>query len=129
MHYTTQTIERKILGRYKGKHIAGTSARLFDAIATIDYRFDGFVITVSDVPVHWDEERQRQYISGMVGIEMNRKVKEVAAMLQRQRQDVATSEETQEQQQETYEQVIHMLVQRAKVRIIVEASEPVKSVA
>jgi hypothetical protein len=123
MHYTTETIDRKILGPYTGKHIAGTSEYVFDAVATIDYRFDGFVITVADVPVHWDEERQRQYISGTFGIEVNRKVKALAAMLQRQREIVTVGERVREQQdrQDAYEQTAHMLVRRAKIHIVVEA--------
>jgi hypothetical protein len=123
MHYTTETIDRKILGPYTGKHIAGTSEHVFDSIATIDYRFDGFVITVADVPVHWDEERQRQYISGTFGIEMNRKVKELAAMLQRRRAAIAAQEQVREQQErnDAYERTVRLLVQRAKIHIVVEA--------
>lgn len=123
MHYTTETIDRKILGPYIGKHIAGTSEYVFDAVATIDYRFDEFVITVSGVSVHWDEERQRQYISGKFGIEMNRKVKELAAMLQRRREAIAVREQVREQQErnDTYERTARLLVQRAKIHIVVEA--------
>lgn len=123
MHYTTETIDRKIRGPYTGKHIAGTSKHVFDAVATIDYRFDGFIITVADVPVHWDEERQRQYISGTVGIEMNRKVKALAAMIKRRRDALTVGEQAHEQQgqRDAFERMARTLVQRAKVRIVVEA--------
>ena len=122
MHYTTETIDRKIVGPYTGKHIAGTSEHVFDAVATIDYRFEGVVITVADVPVHWDAERQRQYISGTFGIAVNRKVKELAAMLQRQRATIAAQEQVREQQErnDAYERTVRLLVQRAKIHIIVE---------
>jgi len=131
MRYTTETIDRKIVGPYTGKHIAGTSERVFDAIATIQYRFDGFSITVSSVPVHWDEVQQRQYLSGKVGIEMNRRVKELAAILQHQRENVAVREQIPEQQEQrdTYEQIARTLVQRAHVRISFEASEPIQTAA
>ena len=118
MHYTTETTDRKILGPYTGKHIAGTSENVFDAVATIDYRFDGFVITVTNIPVRWDEEYQRQYISGKFGIEMNRKVKELAAMLQRQQEALALRE--QRERNDAYERTARTLVQRAKVHIVVE---------
>jgi len=132
MRYTTGTIDRKIVGPYTGKHIAGTSERVFDAVATIEYRCDGFTITVSSVPVHWDEEQQRQYISGNVGIAMNRRVQEIAAMLQRQRENAAVREqipEQQERQQDTYEQIARMLVQCANVRVSFEATELIQIAA
>ncbi len=119
-------------GEKQNDHIAGTSEHVFDAVATIEYRFDEFAIMVSGVPVHWDEERQRQYISGKVGIEINRKVKEIAAMLQRRRANAAAQEqihEQQEQPQDAYERMARTLVQRAKVRIAVETSEPIISAA
>ncbi|MDQ2785315.1 MAG: hypothetical protein M3Y58_09980 [Chloroflexota bacterium] len=132
MRYTTETIDRKIVGQYTGKHIAGTSERVFDAAAMIEYRFDGFIITVSRVPVHWDEEQQRQYISGKVGIEMNRRVQEIAAMLQRQRKNTIVQgqiTEQQEQCQDTYERIARTLARCANVRISFEATEPIQTAA
>lgn len=132
MRYTTETIDRKIVGPYIGKHIAGTSEHVLDAFATIEYRFDGFTIAVSRVPVHWDEEQQRQYISGKVGVAMNRRVKELAAMLQRQRENAAARGQIPDQtgqQQETYEQIAHTLVRCAGIRISFEASESEKTAA
>lgn len=84
MKYTAETVARKILGPYTGRRIAGTSEHVFDALATIEYRFDGFTVTISDIPVRWDVEHKRQFISGKDGVEMHRKLEDLDYLFQRQ---------------------------------------------
>lgn len=87
MEYTAETIERKIIGPYTGKHIAGTSNDVYDALVTIEYRFDGFVIRLSDIPARWDAERKRQYISGSVGFKITETLEDVSYTIQRHQLD------------------------------------------
>lgn len=85
MRYTTETIERKVEGPYTGKRFSHMSDDVFDVRLTIMYRFDGFVIRVSDVPARWDRLHHREYLSGKVGLALNRRIHEIAAKIERER--------------------------------------------
>lgn len=85
MRYTTETIERKIEGPYTGKHFSHMSDDVVNVRLTIAYRFDGFVIRVVDVPARWDRRHDREYLSGKVGLALNRRINEVAAKIERER--------------------------------------------
>src|SRR5258708_1990042 len=85
MEYTSRTIRRTIISPYTGRHIARSSSRVFNALATIEYRFKDFTVTVSDVPVRWDEEQQRQFIAGQVGIDISRRLQDIEYAIERRR--------------------------------------------
>lgn len=76
-----ETVERYIIGPYRGRRIAGTSEAVVEVTATVEYRFDACVIRVTDVPARFDPESGRQYVDAKVGAAIVRKVKETAAML------------------------------------------------
>ena len=78
-----ETVERHVIGPYRGRHIAGTSEAVVEVSATVECRFDDCVIRVTDVSAHYDPESGRQYVDAKVGVAIVRKVKETAATLHR----------------------------------------------
>ena len=89
MRYTTESIERKIEGPYTGKRFSHMSDDVLNVRLTTIYRFDGFVIRVVGVPARWDRQHDREYLSGKVGLALNRRVSEIAATIERERQGQA----------------------------------------
>jgi hypothetical protein len=85
MRYTTETIERTIEGPYTGKRFSRMSDDVLNVRLTIAYRFDGVVIRVADVPARWDRGHDREYLSGKVGIALNRRIHDIAATIERER--------------------------------------------
>jgi hypothetical protein len=85
VRYTTETIARKIEGPYTGKRFSHMSDDMLNVCLTIEYRFDGFVIRVVDVPARWDRRHDREYLSGKVGLALNRRVTEIAAKIEHER--------------------------------------------
>ena len=85
MRYTTETIERVIEGSYTGKRFSSMSDDVLIVRLTIAYRFDGFIIRVVDVPARWDRQYDREYLSGKVGLALNRRINEIAAKIERER--------------------------------------------
>ena len=85
MRYTTETIERKVVGPHAGKRIAGASDDMWDVLLTIRYIFDTFTITVTNIPARWDRERDRQYINGTDGLILDDEVMAMAETIMRQR--------------------------------------------
>lgn len=85
MRYTTETIEREIEGPYTGKRFSHMSDDVLNVRLTIAYRFDGFTIRVAGVPARWDRQRDREYLSGKVGLALNRRINDVAATIEHER--------------------------------------------
>ena len=78
----TRTVTR-IVGPYNGRRISGTSNDVMEVIIAITYSFDGFSISVADVPAHLDQERGRYYLAGPVALRLNDKVNEIIEKVQR----------------------------------------------
>lgn len=55
-----------------------------EVIIAITYNFDGFSISVADVPARLDQERGRYYLAGPVALRLNDKVNEIVEEVQRQ---------------------------------------------
>jgi hypothetical protein len=85
MRYTTETIERVIEGPYTGTRFSHMSDDVLYVRLTVVYRFDGFNIRVADVPARWDRGHDREYLSGKVGLALNRRIHEVAAKIEGER--------------------------------------------
>lgn len=81
MRYTSKTIEREVTGPFTGKRFPSMSDDVVDALLTIEYRFEGFTITVVGIPARWDRTLGAEYVTGKVGREVNERVTTLAAIL------------------------------------------------
>jgi len=61
-----------------------------DALLTIEYRFEGFTITVVGIPARWDRTLGAEYVTGKVGREVNERVTTLAAILEGRKQESIT---------------------------------------
>ncbi len=86
MRYTSKTIEREVTGPFIGKRFPSMSDDVVDALLTVEYRFEGFTITVVGIPARWDRTLGAEYVTGKVGREVNERVTTLAAILEGRRQ-------------------------------------------
>jgi hypothetical protein len=85
MRYTPKTIEREVVGPFTGKRFLSMSDDVVDALLTVEYRFEGFTITIIGIPARWDRTTGAEYITGKVGRAVNERVTTLAAILERQK--------------------------------------------
>lgn len=90
MRYTSKTIEREVTGPFTGKRFPSMSDDVVDALLTIEYRFEGFTITVVGIPARWDRTLGAEYVTGKVGREVNERVTTLAAILVGRKQESIT---------------------------------------
>lgn len=88
MKYTTETVDRIVLGPYTGRRYGGMSDDVVLARLTVAYRFAGFDILVKDVPAKWDRHTGAEYITGRIGRDIYERVERIARSL-RSRQTTA----------------------------------------
>jgi hypothetical protein len=84
MRYTSKAIEREVTGPFIGKRFPSLSDDVVDALLTVEYRFEGFTITVAGIPARWDRSTGAEYVTGRVGREVNERVTTLAAIMERQ---------------------------------------------
>jgi hypothetical protein len=83
MRYTSKAIEREVMGPFIGKRFPSMSDDVVDALLTVEYRFEGFTITVAGIPARWDRSTGAEYVTGRVGREVNERVTTLAAIMER----------------------------------------------
>lgn len=86
MRYTSKTIEREVVGPFVGKRFPSMSADVVNALLTVEYRFEGFAITIVGIPARWDRTTGAEYVTGKVGRTVNERVTTLAAVLEGRRQ-------------------------------------------
>ncbi|MDQ2786954.1 MAG: hypothetical protein M3Y58_18340 [Chloroflexota bacterium] len=86
MRYTSKTIEREVVGPFIGKRFPSMSDGVVNALLTVEYRFEGFTITIVGIPARWDRATGAEYVTGKVGREVNARVTTLAAILEGRRQ-------------------------------------------
>ncbi|GEM_PF-4904083 len=77
--FTTEMVEKQIVGPYVGRPISGASGDLVEAIITVEYRFDECTIRVEGIPARIDRETDREYLHGSDALRLNELVNEVVA--------------------------------------------------
>jgi hypothetical protein len=82
MRYTSETIKREVVEPFTGKRFSSMSGDVVDALLTVEYRFEGFTITVAGIPARWDRATGAEYVTGKVGRAVNERVTTLAAMRQ-----------------------------------------------
>lgn len=83
MRYTSETIERQVVRPFTGKRFSSMSSDVVDALLTVEYRFEGFTITIRGIPARWDRNTGAEYVTGKVGREVNARVTTLAAIMEK----------------------------------------------
>lgn len=83
---STTTTVTKVVGSYTGQRISGTSNDVIEVIITTVYNFEGFSISVAEIPASLDQETGRYYLSGRVALPVNDKVNKAIKEVESKRQ-------------------------------------------